>query len=44
MVNLFWLKVVKDISFSIIMEVDEIMSIRLWNEVNKEEELLKFDF
>ena len=25
-------------------EFDEIMSIRLWNEVNKEEELLEFDF
>ena len=25
-------------------EFDEIMSIRLWNEINKEEELLKFDF
>ena len=26
------------------MEFDEIMSIRLWNEVNKEEELLEFEF
>ena len=26
------------------MEFDEIMSIRLWNEVNEEEELLEFDF
>jgi hypothetical protein len=25
-------------------EFDEIMSIRLWNEVNKEEELLEFDY
>jgi hypothetical protein len=25
-------------------EFDEIMSIRLWNETNKEEELLEFDF
>lgn len=25
-------------------EFDEIMSIRLWNEVNKGEELLEFDF
>ncbi|MBN2522654.1 MAG: hypothetical protein JXB24_05235 [Bacteroidales bacterium] len=25
-------------------EYDELMSIRLWNEVNKEEELLEFDF
>jgi len=25
-------------------EFDEIMSIRLWNEANKEEELLEFDF
>lgn len=25
-------------------EFDEIMSIRLWNAVNKEEELLEFDF
>ena len=25
-------------------EFDEIMSIRLWNEINKEEELLEFDF
>jgi hypothetical protein len=24
-------------------EFDEIMTIRLWNEVNKEEELLEFD-
>jgi hypothetical protein len=26
------------------MEFDEIMSIRLWNEVNEEVELLEFDF
>jgi len=25
-------------------EFDEVMSIRLWNEVSKEEELLEFDF
>jgi len=25
-------------------EFDEVMSIRLWNEVNKEEELLEFDY
>jgi len=25
-------------------EFDEIMSIRLWDEINKEEELLEFDF
>jgi hypothetical protein len=25
-------------------EFDEFMSISLWNEVNKEEELLEFDF
>ena len=25
-------------------EFDEIMSIRLWNEVNEEVELLEFDF
>ena len=25
-------------------EFDEIMSTRLWNEINKEEELLEFDF
>ena len=25
-------------------DFDEVMSIRLWNEVNKEEELLEFDF
>jgi hypothetical protein len=25
-------------------EFDEIMSIRLWNEINKEEDLLEFDF
>jgi len=25
-------------------EFDEIMSIKLWNEVSKEEELLEFDF
>ncbi len=25
-------------------EFDEVMSIRLWNEINKEEELLEFDF
>jgi len=25
-------------------EFDEIMSLRLWDEVNKEEELLEFDF
>jgi hypothetical protein len=25
-------------------EFDEIMSLRLWNTVNKEEELLEFDF
>jgi hypothetical protein len=25
-------------------EFDEIMSMRLWNEVNKEEELVEFDF
>lgn len=26
------------------MEFDEIMSIKLWNELSKEEELLEFDF
>ena len=25
-------------------EFDEVMSIWLWNEINKEEELLEFDF
>jgi hypothetical protein len=25
-------------------EFDELMSIRLWNEVSKDEELLEFDF
>jgi hypothetical protein len=25
-------------------EFDEIMSLRLWNTINKEEELLEFDF
>lgn len=31
-------------SFSDNREFDEIMSIKLWNEVSKEEELLEFDF
>jgi len=30
--------------FSDNKEYDEIMSIRLWNKINKEEELLEFDF
>ena len=31
-------------SLSDYREFDEIMSIRLWNEVNEGEELLEFDF